>query len=157
MKLTQDGKWKRVDYFTGKKPETSGVYALVVNKDILYIGSTCNFKQRLAYHEVVRRICDDKNISDGITVFMRETRDYRKIEIELIKTYSPDYNTAWTARRLENKPKKKKFICGINFSEEMYVYIIELAQKEKRNFYNMVDILCTEAIQARERNSIHQN
>ena len=112
MKLTQDGKWKRVDYFTGKKPETSGVYALVVNKDILYIGSTCNFKQRLAYHEVVRRICDDKNISDGITVFMRETRDYRKIEIELIKTYSPDYNTAWTARRLENKPKKKRYHQG---------------------------------------------
>jgi len=39
----------------------------------------------------------------------------------------------------------------------MYVYIIELAQKEKRNFSNMVDILCTEAIQARERNAIHQN
>ena len=53
----------------------------------------------------------------------------------------------------------KRTIKNMNFSEDTYNNIDKIRKEptEKRNFSNMVDILCTEAIQARERNAIHQN
>lgn len=57
------------------------------------------------------------------------------------------------------KAAKKRTIKNINFSEDTYNNIDKVRKEptEKRNFSNMVDILCTEAIQARERNTNHSN
>jgi len=57
------------------------------------------------------------------------------------------------------KAVKKRTIKNINFSEETYNNIDRVRKEptEKRNFSNMVDILCTEAIQSREMQKNHSN
>jgi len=85
-----------------KYPEkTSGVYMLVkcdvseyglnsgYKKEIVYIGSSKNLKQRYQRHEVIKIL---KEVYDYIQFYFRETQNYRTEEIKLIKLHKPKFN-----------------------------------------------------------------
>lgn len=91
----------------------SGVYAIIDNKELLYIGQTENFQQRFntGYGIIEPRNCYvggqntnckinamvlQKNLKgEQVFLFFFKTFDYDRVEHELIEALHPPYNGVW--------------------------------------------------------------
>lgn len=88
-------------------PNTSGIYVIarpMFNKqggdgvcyiedyEILYIGSAKNLKARYQRHEVLRIL---SIVYGYVQFYFYETKNYKSIEISLIKKIKPKFNTRW--------------------------------------------------------------
>lgn len=89
-----------------KIPQTvSGVYAILHNNQIIYIGSTSNIKRRLEQHRecirnnnyksTVTKYCIENNVTvDNLTFQpLLHTLEYKELEINMIHTIAPVCNT----------------------------------------------------------------
>ena len=79
-------------------PKTSGVYLLVFNSEIQYIGQSSNLYSRLQGHLLVKLI--------DVLIFIRETDNHRQLEMQLIQDLDPALNTAYR-RRLASRTKTR--------------------------------------------------
>ena len=74
-----------------KIPNSSGVYAFVtINDEVLYVGSAKDLHARYDKHEVKRLL---KKIHRRVWFYFHETPEYRLLEITMIKTFKPFFNT----------------------------------------------------------------
>lgn len=81
----------------------SGVYFLIKDFDIVYIGSSCDIELRLKYHHI--------KDYDYYVVFTYRSYDKRfREERHFISTYQPKFNKMHTQRWWLEKQKKKEFV-----------------------------------------------
>src|SRR5690242_7520413 len=70
-------------------PYESGVYAFVVNDEILYIGSTWCLRNRCSNHPLKRFL---KQSFDNLIVYYKPVAEYVQFEKELIAELRPRFN-----------------------------------------------------------------
>lgn len=88
----------------------SGVYAWIINDEVIYIGEAVNFKKRfnMGYGIISPRNCfvggqktnckmnkvvlDTYKNGQNIDIYFYETKDYKAIEKELLKSITTPYN-----------------------------------------------------------------
>lgn len=71
-------------------PDAPGVYYFdTLDGEVLYVGSAKNLRKRHKGHEVKRLL---NRIHRYIYFNFIETTEYRKVEVDLIKTLRPKYN-----------------------------------------------------------------
>jgi len=80
-------------------PSKKGVYLIVgvvftpeLRKEIIYIGSSSNLKQRSKNHEVIK---SNHSLYDHIQFYFKECSNILDFEKYLIKKVQPKYNTQW--------------------------------------------------------------
>jgi len=72
----------RLDSYYENKPE----------REIVYIGSSINLKNRLNSHEVVKVLKAMFTYSHHITIHFKETLHFKEYEKQLIRHFSPRIN-----------------------------------------------------------------
>ncbi len=93
MDFLKKGNWKQTDYFEKTAPNIPAIYVVVFNNELLYVGCTNNLKQRLYFHEVIKRICKVYKIRESLTINYLKTKSRNiKFESFLIKKYKPKFN-----------------------------------------------------------------
>ena len=86
------------DFNYKPKPNKPGVHLIVAitfisfGYDIIYVGSSCNLKNRYKNHEVIR---SESNNYDHIQFYFKECDNYLEIEKKLIKVIQPKLNVQW--------------------------------------------------------------
>jgi len=100
-------------------PEVKGIYFIVEDNDILYVGMSRNIKKRLMTH-TRRSFIHKKNKSSVVHyLLVEDDKERQKLEYNLIKTFKPRYDCY---REFSNKPPSQKFL---DMFDKFLISIIE--------------------------------
>lgn len=93
-------------------PQSSGVYLLVSNNQIIYVGSSNNLKRRLEYHNICIKNGSNNGCqkdlykflqSNPFTVEFQLSTNYKEKEQKLIEEYNPIFNKRRASAGIVNK------------------------------------------------------
>ena len=124
-----------------KLPETAGVYAIRLNNEIVYIGSSKNPRSRMRNHIAGMENRTNtpslnglwKEHKDDLSVVMiYEGEDYRKVEKEQIEAYNPSCNVVGSTSEYDGeKISNGKVRKLIDIDDDLYEKI-KLSAKQNR-------------------------